>query len=97
MSLSSKDNLTYIDLTMWILQDFIAISNLEPDGTVIATRGSIEILSGAISQQQYKISGKCMADIGILTVQYYNSSTNIAIFVLQYRYCIFTAELNETL
>ena len=50
MSLSSKDNLTYIDLTMWILQDFIAISNLEPDGTVIATRGSIEILSGAISQ-----------------------------------------------
>ena len=38
-----------------------------------------------------------MADIGILTVQYYNSSTNIAIFVLQYRYCIFTAELNETL
>ena len=30
-----------------------------------------------------------MADIAILTVQYYNSSTNIAIFVLQYRYCIF--------
>ena len=60
----------------------------EPDGTVVTTQGSIEILWRAISQEQYNISGKCTADVVILTEQYHNSSTNIAISVLQYRHCI---------
>ena len=60
----------------------------EPDGTVVTTQGSLEILWRAISQEQYNISGKCTADVVILTEQYHNSSTNIAISVLQYRHCI---------